>query len=395
METGYTEVAAPARRRVAYALYLAVFVEGLMLAVPGPTLDALSENAGSTIGEIGIVFTANGFGFVLGALLAGRWYERFDGNRLLAASLMVMAGAAVFVPNAGSLGVLLVLFVVIGATIGMIDVGANTLIVWEFGSRVPPFMNALHLSWGVGAFAAPLIVALLSELNGDVSSAYWWFAAAIVPVAIWLATAPVTDVPPAAGSAKSPEVWRRHSKLIILISMLFFLHVGAELSFGGWIFSYASESGLGAETTARVLNSVFWGGLVVGRLIAIPVSLRLSAKSMIWLDLLGAALAMAVVALLGQSPLAIWGGVALFGMSIGSIFASCINFAGNQMPITSKVTSAFVIGASLGSMSLPWITGLLFGRIGPEALTYVVGSTIALAVVLFAGITRRASSQSA
>lgn len=393
METEYPQVAAPARRRVAYALYLAVFVEGLMLAVPGPTLDALSDKAGSTIGEIGIIFTANGLGFVVGALIAGRLYENFDGNRLLAASILVMAGAAVFVPNAGSLGLLLVLFVGIGAAIGMIDVGANTLIVWEFGVRVPPFMNALHLAWGLGAFAAPLIVALLSELNGEVSWVYWVFAAAMVPVALWLATAPVTDIPPAAGSSRSPEVWRRHSKLIILISMLFVLHVGAELSFGGWIYTYAAELGLGAETTSRVLNSVFWGGLVVGRLIAIPVSLRLSAKSMIWLDLLGAGLALAVVTFFGQSSLAIWGGVALFGVSIGSIFASCINFAGTHMPITSKVTSAFVIGASIGSMSLPWLTGLLFGRIGPEALTYVVGATIAFAVALFAVITRHAASQ--
>jgi predicted MFS family arabinose efflux permease len=103
MESTHPHVAAPARRRVAFVLYVTVFIEGLMLAVPGPTLDALSDNAGSTIGEIGVIFTANGLGFVLGALIAGRLYEKFDGNRLLTASLLVMAGAAVFVPNAGSL----------------------------------------------------------------------------------------------------------------------------------------------------------------------------------------------------------------------------------------------------------------------------------------------------
>jgi fucose permease len=98
------------------------------------------------------------------------------------------------------------------------------------------------------------------------------------------------------------------------------------------------------------------------------------------------------VAFLGQSPLAIWGGVALFGASIGSIFASCINFAGTKMPITSRVTSAFLIGGSLGSMSLPWLTGVLFGRFGPETLPYIVGAMIVVAVVLFAGITRHAES---
>ena len=72
--------APPGRRRVAAGLYLAVFIEGLVLAVPGPTLDALSANTGSTLGQIGIVFTANGLGFVAGAMLAGRLFERADGR---------------------------------------------------------------------------------------------------------------------------------------------------------------------------------------------------------------------------------------------------------------------------------------------------------------------------
>jgi hypothetical protein len=43
-------------------------------------------------------------------------------------------------------------------------------------------------------------------------------------------------------------------------------------------------------------------------------------------------------------------------------------------------------------MSLPWLTGVLFGRFGPETLPYIVGAIIAVAVVLFAGITRHAES---
>ena len=386
--------AAPARPRVASALFLAIFIEGLMLAVPGPTLDVLSQNTTSTIGRIGIIFTANGLGFVAGALIAGRWYARVDGNRVLSLALLAMAIATVLVPMATSLSFLLFLFVIIGTVIGLIDVGANTMLVWEYGKRVPPYMNALHLFWGIGAFAAPLVVAWLAESAGDALRAYWVFAAMMLPCSLWVALAPAVEVPADAGREASPAVWRRHTRLILLLGALFFLHVGAELSFGGWIFSYAAAGDLGADTTARVVNSIFWGGLVVGRLFAIPLSLRLTAGAMIWLDLLGAGVALAVVAFLGSWSPAIWLGAALFGVSIASIFASCLNFAGQHMPITSQVTSVFLIGASIGSMTLPWLTGVLFDRAGPWTMPFVVGATILGALALFLVITKHTAGES-
>ena len=292
-----------------------------VVPVPGPTLDALSANTGSTLGQIGIVFTANGLGFVAGAMLAGRLFERADGRRILAISTLALGLATALVPGVESLSALLVLFVAIGVAIGLIDVGSNTTLVWEFGERVPPYMNALHLSWGVGAFIAPLLVALLVASGAGATATYWLLAAMMAPAALGLLLTPATSIPATADSAASPAV-------------------------------------------------------------------RLSARSMIWLDLAGAGLAVAVVVLFAEWQPAIWTGVALFGISIASIFASCINYAGTRMPITSKVTSAFLVGASIGSMSLPWLTGVLFASIGPPALPYVVGTTIALALVVFATITR-------
>jgi hypothetical protein len=57
------------------------------------------------------------------------------------------------------------------------------------------------------------------------------------------------------------------------------------------------------------------------------------------------------------------------------------------MPITSEVTAVFLVGGSLGSMSLPWLVGQLFEDRGPESMIYVVGSAVVLGLVLF-GIIR-------
>jgi FHS family Na+ dependent glucose MFS transporter 1 len=381
-----SELSSRGKLPIAVAFYAAVLLEGLMLAAPGPTLDALASQTDSTLGQIGIVFTANGLGFVTGALLGGRLYSRMAGSRLLAYALGLMAIATFTLPWLGSLTLVVASFVVIGLAIGLVDVGGNTLIVWLYRQDVPPYMNALHLFWGIGAFLAPLLIAQVDVVTGEAVAAYWLFAAAMVPVAIWVASAPSPDAPPDAGGESGGLVLRRHSFFVALMAILFFIHVGAELSFGGWIFSYAEALGIGPDTTARVLNSVFWGGLVIGRLLAIPISLRVTPKSMIQIDLLGAALGLGVIGFLSDWAPSLWIGTALFGISIASIFASCINYTERHMPVTSQVTAIFLVGASLGSMSLPWLTGRLFDARGPEAMLYVVGVTILVGYVVFASL---------
>lgn len=375
--------------RIATGLYLAVFLEGLMLSAPGPTLDSLAGLTGSSLGEIGVLFTANGLGFVVGALVAGRLFARFHGTRLLAIGLMVMAAAAFAVPEVRSLPGVLALFVAIGAAIGLTDVGGNTLIVWLYRERVAPYMNTLHLFWGVGAFIAPLAVAGVASATGVAVESFRIFALATFVGALWLLASPSPEVPATARPGESRAVLRRHSFLVVMMGVLFFIHVGAELAFGGWVYSYATALDIGAETTARVLNAMFWGGLVAGRVVAIPVSTRLRPATMIQLDLLGAAASLVIVA--SVPGWGIWVGTALFGASIASIFASCLNYAGEQMPTTSQGTSVFLIGASLGSMTLPWVVGRLFSPVGPEAMVYVVGIAIAAGLGVFAAIRARLS----
>jgi FHS family Na+ dependent glucose MFS transporter 1 len=379
--------------RVAVAFYAAVLLEGLMLAAPGPTLDALAEQTGSTLGQIGIIFTANGLGFVIGALVGGRLYSRVPGSRLLSAALGLMAIATFSVPWLGSILLIVAVFAVIGFTIGVVDVGGNTLIVWLYRQDVPPYMNALHLFWGIGAFLAPLLIAQVDVTTGRALWSYWLFAVAMVPVAIWLLWVPSPEVPTEAEGDSGGMVVRRHALFVALMAALFFVHVGAELSFGGWIFSYADALDIGRDTTARVLNSLFWGGLVIGRLIAIPISIRATPRTLIQLDLVGAALGLGIIAFLPDWSPSLWVGTALFGMSVASMFASCINYTERHMPVTSQTTAIYLVGASLGSMILPWLTGRLFELSGPDAMLYVVGFTILAGFLVFGSLRVHVSRQ--
>jgi FHS family Na+ dependent glucose MFS transporter 1 len=133
---------------------------------------------------------------------------------------------------------------------------------------------------------------------------------------------------------------------------------------------------------------MFWAGLVVGRVIAIPLSMRLSPRSMIQLDLAVGLGAIGLIGLLPESEVALWTGTIVFGMAIASIFASCVNFASERIPIASHVMAIFFIGGSLGAMTLPWLIGQYFDSTGPEVMIWVVGTTMAAGLLVFGAIRR-------
>jgi len=359
-----TRLASP-RLRLALLFYAAIFFEGIMISSVGPVLPELRDRTGSTLGAIGILFTANSLGYILGSLIAGRSFGRLPGNYLLAAALVWTAAVAVLIPLVGVVWLLVVAFAAFGFALGFIDVGTNTLIVWVFRSDVPPYMNALHLSFAVGAFVSPLVIDRFAVVNGDATTAYWLFAVLMLPLAFALTRRQSPSPPEIVSDTPGGEVLRRYALFLGLMALFFFMHVGSELAYGGWIFSYADEIGLGDDTTGRVLNSVFWGGLVIGRLLAIPLSMRLSSRAMLLVDLGGAAASLGLIALLPDWSPSLWIGTIGFGVSIASMFASGMNYTEERMPITSGVTSILVVGAGLGSMTLPWVVGRAFDARGP------------------------------
>lgn len=387
--TSTTSTSPGSNRLVRVLAYYATFVIlGLILAAFGPTIPRLAEKTGSTLGQISIIFTVNSLGYIFGSLLAGRLLDSRPSHPILAITLLVSFGLLLTVPVLPSLTAVIIVFMLIGVGMGVIDVAGNTLLVWVFGREVGPYMNALHLMFGVGAFLSPILIDRIVVSTGDINWAYWLLAILTLPVAVWLARTP-SPPRPDEGEVQSEgriPATAGFTGLIILLSGLMFMHVGAELSFGGWIFSYAEALGLGTATISRLLNSLYWGSLTLGRLIAIPIATWWRPRTILLVNLLAAAASIAVIVLLpGWSP-ALWIGTFGFGLSIASMFPTTITFAERRMPITGSVTSYFIVGANVGAMSLPWLIGQFFTSVGPSFMMIAIGLSIGAALALFAAI---------
>lgn len=377
------------RALVYYASYV---ILGLSLSVLGPTLLSLADQTGSTLGQIGIIFSANSLGVIAGSLLGGWIYDRQKGHPTFAVALLLMALLLFGIPLVSSRWLLVVVMLMLGVAAGVVDVGGNTLIVWLFGKTVGPYMNALHLFFGIGALLAPILADRVVVATDGIRWVYWILALLALPILVWALRTPSPSRSPQREQekvkVKGSRSLQRYSLLVVMISLFFFLHTGTELSYGGWIFSYAVALQIGPDSIARLLNSAYWGGFTIGRVISIPLALKLRPQTMLLLDMIGAITSLGVIALLPEWPPAIWVGTIGLGLSIASLFPTSLNFAERRMPISGRVTSYFLVGANAGAMLLPWVIGQLFESVGPQAMIWMLFGVVVAALVMLLVIMR-------
>ncbi|MCX6033492.1 MAG: MFS transporter, partial [Chloroflexi bacterium] len=271
--------------------------------------------------------------------------------------------SAAVVPVLHSLWFLVAVLFLLGAVQGALDVGCNTLLTWIHGEKVGPFMNGLHFFFGVGSFLAPLIFARVVLAVNDIRWAYWFFSLLALPVASWLWFLPSPQI-----RKKTPESasGRSINGLFLLFVFFFMVYVGLEIGYGNWIYTFSTRLHLASETGAAYLTSAFWGAFTVGRLLGIGISSRLRPQTILLTDLAGSLAAFAILLLWTASPLALWAGTIVLGLSIASNFPTAMAFAEQRLRLTGVLIGWILVGGGIGGMFFPWLIGQLFERISPR-----------------------------
>jgi FHS family Na+ dependent glucose MFS transporter 1 len=377
----------PTKLIATIAYYLSFIILGATTAASGPSLPALAEHTSSGLDRISLIFVFGPIGYLVGSYFGGRAYDRIPGHKVMSAVVLAIGVASALIPISSTLSALLFFMFLSGLASGVLDVGCNTLLLWTHGEKAAPFMNGLHFFFGVGSFAAPLLLAKVLLTTGSINWMYWFFAITCLPIAVWFWL-----LPEPSHQMQSNEKKNSSFPLIpvVFCVLLFLLYVGLELGFGNWVYTYALTLGLGTIITAAYLTSAFWGSFTIGRLLGVWVSTRARSQTILITDLIGCAISTIVIMIWKDSSLALWIGTIGLGISMASIFPTIIMLAGERMQITGAITGWFLAGSGAGSMLLSWLIGQIFARTGPKSMTSILLIDIALTMlVLFLFVTRR------
>ncbi|HNT73695.1 MAG TPA: MFS transporter [Anaerolineae bacterium] len=376
------------RRTLGY--YGLILCIGLGTGVLGPLLPSLAAQTQSSVGAMGQLFLVGALGGLLGTLLGGRLYDRFRGHSVLGLAQIVGGLLMACIPFIPSLGWLLALVIVKGVMDGLINNGTNTLLVWTHREKVSPYMNGLHFCFGLGAFLSPLVVAQVVDIPG----AYRWVYVGLAAISVLAGLRVVTMAgsPQAAHpteSAPGAVQPRVIPYSVVLATTLFlFFYVGAEITFGGWVYTYAVELNLAPAAQAAYLTSGFWLTFTIGRLLSVPLATRFAPRQIITAALVGCVAAMGTLLIFADSTMVLWGAALLVGFCMAPIYASGFTLAVQGLKLTARASSIILMGDSGGGMVLPWLVGQVLEATGPRAMVYLVLGSLIGDLLAFAGLLR-------
>jgi fucose permease len=391
-----------------YGLFICL---GLGMAIVGPTLKLLACQTGSTTDAMGWLFFCGSVGYTLGTLLGGRLFDRVArGNALLGGAELVAAVLLAALPFVRVLWLFLAVVFCRGVLEGMVNTGANTLLLWTHREKASPFINGLHFSFGVGAFVAPLVVAgfvgsgsgagaaeLCAAYSGiGYRGAYSVVAAFAALASLWVLGMPGSPDPRehvARASEKRAASAAVHYAPIVIAAVYLFAYVGGEISFGSWIAYYATELRIADTRGAALLTSAFWFSFTVGRLISIPVAVRFTPRQVIPVALVPCLIVSGLLMVLPLSSALLWVAAIALGFCLAPLWPSGFTMAGQVVSLTAFTSGLVLLGDSFGGMVLPSLSGRImdvFEAGGPRwlsaSLPLLVFTSLVVCLVTYLGL---------
>jgi fucose permease len=271
-----------------------------------------------------------------------------------------------------------------GLGAGAIDAALNTFVARHYSSRT---LNMLHAFFGVGTTAGPMIMTAVLLAHLPWQRGYVLVAGAQIALAgCFMATRSLWPSTDASASTMAIEGASVSSTLRLPAAWLgiaaFSVYVGVEAAAGAWVYTFLSEARGFSMSAAGTGVSLFWGGLMCGRVVfgLLPSTRRPAALLRGCIG--GVALAAAILLLDAGSSLTL-GAVAVLGFASGPIFPSLIATTPARVGAahTANTVGFQIAAAALGQSFLPAGVGVLAQRLG---LGVVPCGIFISALVLFA-----------
>lgn len=379
------------QKRLYGALLLNFIALGISMTIFGATVPQIIDGFGWDYLSTGIVMAAGALGGFLSTLACGILLRRFPPKALMSIGFGLIALGLALFGRFPSAAVNAALNFAIGLGSGFSEVITNSAVVRMERPGESRLMNFMHASFCVGAALGPLLVWILAAAR--IPFALTFTGAGALQVLIIAAVAfqafPRMDGKEAAAETANAPVSRRTTwtrPLFWLLVAGMFLYVGVELTYNSWIAEFAARHrGFGSATAAATV-SVFWIGLLAGRLL---LSFRYRGKRQeLMLVALAASsvvfYALTVLSPAGRGALSPWTWACSFltGLCFSGVYPIIMSVLGAESSGSTVALGICSSAAGAGTFLFPMGTGALATSIGlPRALLAAAGADAVLAMV--------------
>lgn len=334
-------------------------VIGAQQALYGPAIPYLMHKYGISPGVAGMSLSAHFLGGVLGVLLFHGVYGRLSNRNLLGVSYALMAiGCAAFA-YAPSWPLALGAAFTVGLGYGGMDFGLNFLFSVGFGRRSVSMVNLLNAHFGVGAIAAPALIAWIGAQNYQAA----FVACAVGSAVPLLVLGSIGNrVQHDDGAVRLPAHAGKGLVLLGAFLLIYVFHVAIETGVGGWEPTHLRDVGYPAAFAAAA-TAVFWLMMTLGRFVSVLIGLRWSSERIMLASCAGMTLCLGAATVPALAPYA-YAGVGLF---IAPLFPTGLAWLNRCVPEARSATAYVIAAAMLGGVIFPPLIGAIINRSGTLA----------------------------
>ncbi|MBV7334682.1 MFS transporter [Chloroflexi bacterium TSY] len=363
--------------------FLSFFIFGFVDNLKGPTLPSLLADLSLSDGQGGAILLSAYLGFMFATVLTG-FLADIAGNRavLVIAGICLCVGLTI-VSGISTFWLLMLAMFIMGLGMGSIEVGGNALIVELHSTQSGRYLNLLAAFHGIGALLVPLYVALLLE-NG-----FLWrhaFGLSLIITVTFTLYMLFLRIP---NATNEPQVLLEQSGIdlnalratgftrqMILFYLLIAFYVSVELGLAAWLVKFLQQDKGFSIRLSTFFLSLFFGGLLVGRLIGSVFVEKVGYLRSITIVMV-AAVGLLSIGIFGPDLLAFC--IPLTGLCLSIVFPTITaavskRHAENTGTILGLLFTFGGLGGALG----PWIIGVMSDQVGLE---WAIGLPIAFSVV--------------
>ena len=371
--------------RLIVAAILAILVYGMVAAMLGTLLPALTTRFGMTPEMSGDIAFMQALGLIIASISAGPLVDNKGKKTGLLLALFVIAVALFALPNAASYGQLKAFMLLLGLGGGILVTAANALVADISVERRASTLNLLNLFFGLGGLLTPFIGANL--LAGKAVGLCYLVA---VLTAVTLAVHGATAMPPPSGERgfKVSEMGGvLGNPALYLLSLFLFLYVACEVGIWNWLAKHLMAQGIPETQALNILSLGFALGLLLGRVVVSRILIKVAAPTVT----LAASVLMAVttyLALQSSNATIAWIAVFCAGLAMAPVFPTTLGMTGDAFPKATATAMGIVItcgwiGLAVSSKIIGGIAGGDDTRLKTALLALPAFSVAMIVVNLF------------
>jgi len=358
----------------------AFFALGIVLVLVGANQAAMARDLSMDLAASGFLGATLALGLGVGVTSAGPLVDRFPRRPLFVGACLLTAVALLTAETGMSYARAVVHVAAIGAGCGFYDTLLNATALDHWRERAAPALASLHAAATAGAVVGPPLVAWTTA-GSDWAASFHVLGLFYLALAAW---ATIVPLPESGADAARPALPAREGTLdaarrtsllapaLFALGAIAFAYVGVENGLTLFAVPWATSGLALSESAGRTSISVFWLGLLAGRLVLVFQRRPPGAGLLAACSFAGAAVVCTASALARPELVAVMG---LAGLALGPVYPVMISLAGRRFPHATGTAAGLVGGAgALGGFALPWLTGVVGDAAGVVTAVGVLGA---------------------